>query len=72
LRVAARHISQSTPKEGPEYADTSYSHSLEEDDLVTRIDERLQKRARPWQPPATPEEPAPPGRERLQDAATSL
>ena len=72
LRVAAREISQSTPKEGPEYADTSYSPSFAEDDMLTRIDDRLQKHARPWQPPATPEVPATRGPEGLQDAAPSL
>jgi hypothetical protein len=51
LRVASREIEQSTPKEGPDYADTSYQHSFAEDDLILRLDERLQAHARPWQPP---------------------
>lgn len=46
LRVAVREVAQSTPKQGPEYADTMYAHAFEEDDLAIRIDERLQALAR--------------------------
>ena len=44
-------ISQSTPKEGPDYADTIFG-SYEEDDLTMAIHERLKAHARPWQPPS--------------------
>lgn len=50
LRFAVRAISQSTPKEGPDYADTIFG-SFEEDDLTMAIHERLKAHARPWQPP---------------------
>ncbi|HMF43381.1 MAG TPA: hypothetical protein VKQ32_22065 [Polyangia bacterium] len=50
LRFAVRAISQSTPKEGPDYADTIFG-SYDEDSLSTEIDARLHAHARPWQPP---------------------
>jgi hypothetical protein len=50
LRFAVRALSQSTPKEGPDYADTIFG-SYEEDALTTAIHERLRAHARPWQPP---------------------
>jgi len=50
LRFAVRAISQSTPKEGPDYADTIFG-SYEEDGLTMAIHERLKAHARPWQPP---------------------
>ena len=51
LRFAVREITQSTPKKGPDYGETRYGGSLEEDDLAARIHERLQAHQRPWQPP---------------------
>lgn len=51
LRVAVRAISQRTPKEGPDYADTSFSDSFEEEGLAVKIHARLQAHARSWQPP---------------------
>jgi len=52
LRFAVREIAQSTPKEGPDYADTDYGRSYEEDHLAARIHERLQAHERPWVPPS--------------------
>lgn len=52
LRFAVRAIIQSTPKEGPDYADTHHDDSFEEGELTTAIHDRLQAHARPWQPPA--------------------
>jgi hypothetical protein len=51
LRFAVRAISQSTPKEGPDYAEMHYEDSFEEGELATAIHERLKADARPWQPP---------------------
>lgn len=50
LRFAVHAISQSTPKGGPDYADT-ISGSYEEDGLTEAIHERLKAHARPWPPP---------------------
>ena len=50
LRFAVRAISQSTPKGGPDYADTIFG-SYDEDSLSIEIHEHLRAHARPWQPP---------------------
>jgi len=50
LRFAVREIKQSTPKQGPDYADTQYG-SLDGNDLALAIHERLKAHQRPWQPP---------------------
>jgi hypothetical protein len=52
LRFTVRVIIQSTPKEGPDYADIHFADSYEEGELTTAIHDRLQAHARPWQPPA--------------------
>jgi len=51
LRFAVRAIAQSTPKKGPDYADTDHSQSYEEDNLAARIHERLHGHERAWTAP---------------------